>query len=177
VDLNPVRGRLVERAVDYRWSSALAHVEDRDPSGLLDMKLWKEICPCGDWAQALAWSNADEQLAERLRQATRTGRPCGQQQFATALEQTLQRPPQRHKPGPPKRAAAPTGTTFFACSSPAKWRKRGGTPARLVPSAMFRPEGKGPRPFGGSPASPAPPDIFKVLKQNDLKKPRPLFSP
>jgi putative transposase len=106
VDRNPVRGRLVERAVDCRWSSALAHVEGRDPSGLLDMELWKEICPCGDWAQALAWSNADEQPAERLRQATRTGRPCGQQQFVTALEQTLRRPLQRHKPGPPKRAAA-----------------------------------------------------------------------
>jgi putative transposase len=106
VDRNPVRGRLVERAADYRWSSALAHVEDRDPSGPLDMKVWKEICPCGDWAQALAWSSADEQPAERLRQATRTGRPCGQQQFVTALEQTLRRPLQRHKPGPPKRVAA-----------------------------------------------------------------------
>ena len=106
VDLNPVRGGQVQRAADYRWSSARAHLEGSDPSGLLDMETWKQICPCGDWAQALAWSNADEQLAERLRQATRTGRPCGPASFVTALEQTLQRPLHRRKPGPAKRCSA-----------------------------------------------------------------------
>jgi putative transposase len=106
VDLNPVRGGLVERAADYRWSSARAHIEGRDPSGMLDLKTWKQICPCRDWEQALAWSNADEQLAERLRQATRTGRPSGPEPFVTDLEQVLQRPLQRRKPGPAKRSAA-----------------------------------------------------------------------
>jgi putative transposase len=101
-----VRGGLVERAAGYRWSSARAHIEGRDPSGMLDLKTWKQICPCRDWEQALAWSNADEQLAERLRQATRTGRPCGPEPFVTALEQALQRPLQRRKPGPAKRSAA-----------------------------------------------------------------------
>jgi hypothetical protein len=71
VDLNPVRAGLVDRAADYRWSSARAHVEGRDPSGLLDLETWKQVCPCGDWAQALAWSNADEQLAERASHADR----------------------------------------------------------------------------------------------------------
>jgi hypothetical protein len=47
VDLNPVRAGLVQRAAGYRWSSALAHVEGRDPSGLLDRETWKQICPCG----------------------------------------------------------------------------------------------------------------------------------
>ena len=106
VDLNSVRARLAQTAVDYRWSSARAHVDGRDPSGLLDMETWKEICPCGDWAQALAWSNTDEQLAERVRQATRTGRPCGEPPFVTALEAILERPLHRREPGPPKHAAA-----------------------------------------------------------------------
>jgi hypothetical protein len=95
----------LQTAVDYRWSSARAHVDGRDPSGLLDMETWKEICSCGDWAQALAWSNTDEQLAERVRQATRTGRPCGEPPFVTALEAILERPLHRRKPGPPKHVA------------------------------------------------------------------------
>jgi REP-associated tyrosine transposase len=43
VDRNPLRGRLVERAANYRWSSARAHIEGRDPSGMLDTETWKEI--------------------------------------------------------------------------------------------------------------------------------------
>ena len=40
VDLNPVRARLVERALDYEWSSARAHVAARSSScaGTLNTK-------------------------------------------------------------------------------------------------------------------------------------------
>jgi hypothetical protein len=44
------------------------------------------------WAQALGWSNVDEQRAERLRRATRIGRPCGPEAFVTASEQALRHP-------------------------------------------------------------------------------------
>ena len=37
VDLNPVRAKIVEQAVDYEWSSAQAHVTGRDPAKLLDL--------------------------------------------------------------------------------------------------------------------------------------------
>ena len=99
----PKAADLLECARDYRWSSARAPIEGRDPNAMPDMDTWKQICPCGDWAQALAWSNAEEQLAERSRQAT--GRPCGPRQFVTDLEQALQRSLHRRKPGPSKRAA------------------------------------------------------------------------
>ena len=53
VDLNPVRARLAERAVEFEWSSAQAHVTGRDPAGLLDMEEWRRLCPLGDWGEVL----------------------------------------------------------------------------------------------------------------------------
>ena len=76
VDLNPVRARLVVEAVSYEWSSGAAHVSGKDPTGLLDQEAWRELCPLNDWGEVLA-ASPDEQHAERVRQATRTGRPLG----------------------------------------------------------------------------------------------------
>ena len=73
VDLNPVRARLVVEAVSYEWSSAASHVSGKDLTGLLDQEAWREVCPLKDWGEVLAAVTPDEQLAERLRQATRTG--------------------------------------------------------------------------------------------------------
>ena len=107
VDLNPVRARLADKAVSYPWSSAAAHVAGRDPAGLLDEEAWRELCPLDDWGEALATATPDEQLAERLRQATRTGRPLGSPEFISALEARLERTLTRQKPGPaPRRPLA-----------------------------------------------------------------------
>lgn len=100
VDLNPVRVRLVVEAVSYEWSSAAAHVTGKDPTGLLDQEAWRELCPVNDWGEVLAAAAPEEQLAERLRQATRTGRPLGSPEFISALEARLQRTLTRQKPGP-----------------------------------------------------------------------------
>ena len=53
VDLNPVRAAMVGDALAYPWSSARAHVEGRDESGLLDMDLWREVRGHGRWAEML----------------------------------------------------------------------------------------------------------------------------
>ena len=100
VDLNPLRARLVVEAVSYEWSSAASHVSGKDPAGLLDQEAWRELCPLNDWEEVLAAATPDEQLAERLRQATRTGRPLGSWEFISALEGRLQRALARQKPGP-----------------------------------------------------------------------------
>jgi len=42
VELNPVRARLVDKAHEWKWSSAQAHVSGIDGSGLLDMTLWQQ---------------------------------------------------------------------------------------------------------------------------------------
>ncbi|MBY0508173.1 MAG: transposase, partial [Bryobacteraceae bacterium] len=38
---NPVKAGLVQRAVDWRWSSARAHCLDEDADGLLTLDLWR----------------------------------------------------------------------------------------------------------------------------------------
>ena len=87
VDLNPVRARLVERAEDYQWSSARAHLDGRNPAGLVDLELWREVCPSGDWATDLDDADPlDNDWAERFRAATRSGKPLGNKQFVAQLE-------------------------------------------------------------------------------------------
>jgi REP-associated tyrosine transposase len=86
VDLNPVRARLIERAEDYRWSSARAHVTGADPGGLVDFDCWWEICPAGDWADELAASETPEDdWAKELRAATIAGKPLGGKEFVEKL--------------------------------------------------------------------------------------------
>ncbi len=41
VERNPLRARIVGRAKQYIWSSAIAHVMGKDPTGLLDMDWWQ----------------------------------------------------------------------------------------------------------------------------------------
>jgi REP-associated tyrosine transposase len=110
VDLNPVRAGIVHPAEAYQWSSARAHVTGEDRSQLLDMAGWREICEPGDWRQLLS---RPEEAAEagRLRQATRTGRPCGDTAFVAEMEQRLGRRLRPDPGGRPVRgpAAVPGG--------------------------------------------------------------------
>jgi putative transposase len=86
VDLNPVRARLVERAEDYRWSSARAHLTGIDPAGLVDPSEWRKVCPDGDWAGTLTEpGEAESGWAETLRAATRAGKPLGGKHFVDKL--------------------------------------------------------------------------------------------
>jgi len=71
VEMNPVRARLVDGPGEYPWSSAWARLAgQRDP--LVD-------CTCPTLAEHPDWLGfllADDPLIERLRQASRTGRPA-----------------------------------------------------------------------------------------------------
>lgn len=85
--LNPVRARLVARAVDYRWSSAAFHagkiagdplVKANDLLGALpDARAWLQLMQ----------SDASATQHDSLRQATRTGRPDGNADFIARAEQ------------------------------------------------------------------------------------------
>ena len=106
VDLNPVRAGLIERAVDYRWSSAAAHVSGRDSSGLLDLAAWAEICPRNDWAPYLEAATQQEALLARIREATRSGKPLGDARFVHELGRKAGFALELRPPGrPPKRLA------------------------------------------------------------------------
>ena len=91
VERNPVRAGLVERAEAYVWSSAAAHCGqgvDRLLSGNLP-SLAAEV-GIADWA---AWLRDldDEEMLDRLRLCTRTGRPAGDRRFIARLERRLGR--------------------------------------------------------------------------------------
>ena len=58
---------MVERAEEYRWSSAAAHISGEDAAGILDMEWWKQEAP-SDWAAVL--SQEDEEATVMLRSCT-----------------------------------------------------------------------------------------------------------
>lgn len=99
VERNPVRAGMVERAAEYRWSSARARC-----LGVADPLLAADFPAPGivdDWAEWLTGEDEDESQGIRL--ATRTGRPCGSPGFLERLESLLDRRLRRRKPGPKPR--------------------------------------------------------------------------
>jgi putative transposase len=89
VERNPVRARLVRAASRYEWSSAAAHVNGVDETGVLDMKNWSARWKPGQWAEALR--DPDEEGAKLVCGSTRTGRPLGRESFVNRIEKELDR--------------------------------------------------------------------------------------
>lgn len=73
VETNPVRAGLVEDALAYRWSS---HFGGPDPAGIVNPEAWRHNYTALN----------DDQMLERIRAATRLGRPLGQPSFIEKLE-------------------------------------------------------------------------------------------
>jgi len=94
VERNPVRAKIVERAEDYEWSSARAHVEKGPDEVLSSFYLLEEI---NDWSKYLATSNNYEEGL--VRQHSQSGLPLGDEGFVLGLEKMLGRRLQRMKPG------------------------------------------------------------------------------
>jgi putative transposase len=100
VELNPVRGRLVRSARDWRWSSARAHLAGRDDGLVVARPLLDRV---GDW-QAFLRGGLREDEHKAIRAHQRTGRPLGDRRFTARLEKRLGRPLARQKPGPKPKA-------------------------------------------------------------------------
>lgn len=90
IERNPVRAGMVECAWDYGWSSAWAHVTGRDPSGLLDLELWRAAFTPAEWEQMLRQPD-EVTVAKELKEATLRGRPWGWNAFVRRLEGELDR--------------------------------------------------------------------------------------
>ena len=100
VELNPVRAGLASAPTRYRWSSAAAHARGRDDALVRVAPLLKLAPP---WRGFLARVMREEDL-KVLRAHEHTGRPLGDEEFLTTVEQTLGRILKPQKPGPkPKR--------------------------------------------------------------------------
>ncbi|MCE5228186.1 transposase [bacterium] len=109
VELNPVRAGLVRGTERWPWSSARAHaLGESDPmldparpfaAGARDALTGRFV----SWSEWLARGLADDK-ADALREATRTGRPLGDELFVKRLEAELDRTLAPQKRGPKPRA-------------------------------------------------------------------------
>ena len=99
IEFNPVRAALVEDPWDYQWSSASAHLTEKDDD-LVNVSPLREIA--GDWRDFLS-EDISEQGRNDLRQYERNGRPLGNEHFVQMVEKGLGRMPRPQKPGPKKR--------------------------------------------------------------------------
>lgn len=84
VESNPVRAGLVERAEDYKWSSAKTHVFGEQDALLSDAALFGLEQEVGDWSRWLGEVDDVKQI-KRLKQSTRTGYPCGAESFVRLI--------------------------------------------------------------------------------------------
>jgi putative transposase len=81
VDLNPVRGGLVQSAASYVWSSAAAHARGADATGLMDIQGWRSLDAAGRWAATLCEREESNSEYTELRRCTFAGRPFGGREF------------------------------------------------------------------------------------------------
>jgi putative transposase len=106
VELNPVRAGLAAEAWAWPWSSAAFHVGAVRPPAWVNLSEWAQCWNAERWRFVLEQGFAELELIERLREATRNGRPFGREQFVVEMEQAAGRVLRRGKPGPkPKEAA------------------------------------------------------------------------
>jgi putative transposase len=88
VEQNPLLAGLVRQAWKYPWSSAAAHIGGQDETGLLNLSYWRQISAQVDWREALQIGQAEE-MVERIRLNTHTGRPLAGDAFISKLEKLL----------------------------------------------------------------------------------------
>jgi len=96
VALNPVRARLCERAEDWPWSSARAHLAGQDDGLAIVRPLLDRL---GDFAAFLG-GDEDQQASRALRIAETTGRPVGSAAWVEQLERATGRALAPRKRGP-----------------------------------------------------------------------------
>ena len=95
VERNPVEAGLVQKAEDYAWSSAKAHVcGDLDP--ILSPSFMTEAIR--NWSEYLR--KPDDLQTRQLNRHIKTGRPLGDEAFVVKLEQLTGLTLRRRKPGP-----------------------------------------------------------------------------
>lgn len=100
IELNPVRANFVERAEDYVWSSARAHVSGMKDD-ILSAEGWLEEWELNAYREFLR--DEDRGIEASIRKATATGRPLGSGRFIKILEKILERDILPKKAGRPKK--------------------------------------------------------------------------
>lgn len=99
IERNPVRARIVERAEDWGWSSALFHINGggREFPGIHD---WLGESERMEYRRFIA---DEEKDMERIRKNTSTGRPLGDIKFVERVEDILGKALKPKKGGRPRK--------------------------------------------------------------------------
>ncbi len=106
IERNPVRAGLVESAEDYPWSSARLQTADGNDE-FPEMTAWRENYDAATWRETLHLGVDEQAMQERLRFATRTGRPFGSEEFLDEIERYTSRVLRPGQPGRPAKARQP----------------------------------------------------------------------
>jgi putative transposase len=101
VPMNPVRARLVDKAADWRWSSARAHLAGKDDGVVTVGPILDRI---GDFGGLLEAAE-DEAAVMGIRRSRSTGRPVGSEDWIKSLETSLGLQLAPAKRGPKPRVA------------------------------------------------------------------------
>ena len=113
VERNPVRAGMVDKAEEYAWSTAAAHIREDALDGRLELDEWRRHYSGERWGEALRIGVEDEAMEERIREATQRGCPLGSDAFVERIGRALGRDLRLRPPGrPPKQAAALTLSTM-----------------------------------------------------------------
>jgi putative transposase len=100
VERNPVRAGLVSQCEEWRWSSALSHLEPSAANDCLSLEAWARNWTPGMWRLALEEGLDEAELRCRLAESTQTGRPLGDDAFVEGCEKHSGLFLGRQKPGP-----------------------------------------------------------------------------
>jgi putative transposase len=95
VELNPVSARLCDKPQEWRWSSIHAHLAGKDDE-LITVRPMLDRHP--NWRDYLGGYQSNDMI-ERVRMHTRTGRPLGSECFIEKLESLSGRSLKPRKPG------------------------------------------------------------------------------
>ena len=93
IELNPVRADMVEKPVDYRWSSYQANAAGREDKAVTMHGLYQSLGPTPSQRQQayreLFRQGLDAELVHDIRASVQTGTPLGNDRFRAQVEQTL----------------------------------------------------------------------------------------
>ena len=100
IESNPLKIGLTDKAENYRWSSAKAHLTGT-ANTLLQNPSWLEPQERKNYCGFMLEN--DEEAHNALRKATRSGRPFGSEAFIDKMEFQLNQSLRPRKPGRPKK--------------------------------------------------------------------------
>jgi len=103
IERNPLRANLVERAGEFVWSSAAAHLRGCDEMCRIEFEPWRRWYSPERWEEVLAVGLEEEGWRARFREASRRGLPIGERAWIGELERACGRGLSFRPPGrPPK---------------------------------------------------------------------------